>query len=110
MLSNFDLEELCQKLDLPLIGVYNKDQLPYQREVGSYYINMENHDAGEGTHWVLAKIYCDEDTQSYSKYKKINDWLEKFLFVSLNKCDKLLDKDAKIFLYLCDIPNCKNFY
>ena len=70
MLSNFDLEELCQKLDLPLIGVFNKDQLPYEREVGSYYINMQDHDDGDGTHWTLAKIYCDDERDDSQKTNK----------------------------------------
>ncbi len=62
MLSNFDIERLCQKLDLPLVGVYQKDVLktvPVQ--IGSYYVNQQNSDDGDGTHWVLIKIYSDDD-------------------------------------------------
>lgn len=61
MLSNFDIERICKKIDLPLVGVFSKDKLPKERSVGSYYINMENSDDGDGTHWVLAKIYNDAD-------------------------------------------------
>jgi hypothetical protein len=63
MLSNIDIERLAEKLDLPIIGVFSKDDLPKNREVGSYYINMQNKDDGDGTHWVLAKIYCDEERE-----------------------------------------------
>ena len=62
MLTNFDIERICKKLDLPIVGVYSKDQLyNIKREVGSYYINMEDENKGNGSHWVLAKIYSDDD-------------------------------------------------
>lgn len=61
MISNFDIEKLCKKMDLPLVGVFSKDELPKDRIVGSYYINMQNHDDGDGTHWTLAKIYDEND-------------------------------------------------
>ena len=60
MLTNYDIEKVCEKLDLPIIGVFMKDDLPKQRKVGSYIINMDNSD-GEGTHWVFAKIFSDTD-------------------------------------------------
>ena len=55
MLTNFDIEKMCQKYELPLVGVYCKDQLP-ELERGSYYINLQNSDEGDGTHWCLAKV------------------------------------------------------
>ena len=63
MLSSYDIEVLCDKLELPLVGVFSKDKLPKEREVGSYYINLQNDSDGDGTHWVLAKIYCDMDRE-----------------------------------------------
>ena len=62
MLSNFDIEKMCDKLDLPLVGVYQKDNLvDAPMTIGSYYINQQSSTDGDGTHWVLAKIYCDEE-------------------------------------------------
>jgi hypothetical protein len=62
MLTNIDIERICKKLELPIVGVYSKDQLyNIPRQVGSYYINMEDSDKGNGSHWVMAKIYCDDD-------------------------------------------------
>jgi hypothetical protein len=62
MLSNFDIEKLCDKLDLPLVGIYQKDMLKdAPMTIGSYYINQQNSTEGNGSHWVLAKIYCDEE-------------------------------------------------
>lgn len=60
MLTNYDIEKICEKLDLPLVGVFMKDDLPQTRKIGSYIINMDNSD-GEGTHWVFAKIFCDDN-------------------------------------------------
>ena len=54
MITNFDIEELSSRLNLPLIGIVNKDRLDtLPKDLGSYYINMQNYDAGEGTHWSM---------------------------------------------------------
>jgi hypothetical protein len=55
--SNFDLEELAKKYKLPLITVCSKDELPKKIQVGSYIINLQDSTEGNGTHWVLAKIF-----------------------------------------------------
>lgn len=57
MLSNFDIERICGKLNLPIVGVFNKDTLPKDKKIGSYYVNMQNSNDGQGTHWVMFKIY-----------------------------------------------------
>lgn len=68
MLSNFDIERICRKLELPIIGVFSKDTLPNKKDgkIGSYYINLQNHLDGSGTHWVMAKIYCDDERENES--------------------------------------------
>jgi hypothetical protein len=63
MLTNFDIEKKAKQMDLPIVGVFSKDDMPKQREVGSYYVNLQNKNDGDGTHWCLAKIYCDEDRE-----------------------------------------------
>jgi len=55
--SNFELEELAKKYDLPLLMVCSKDELPKKIQVGSYYVNMQDSTEGNGTHWVLIKIF-----------------------------------------------------
>jgi len=60
MLTNIDLENMAHKLNLPIVGVFSKDELPRgktPRQVGSYYINMEDSDKGHGTHWIFAKVF-----------------------------------------------------
>ena len=65
MLTNFDIERICKKLDLPIIGVFSKNQLlNIKRQVGSYYINLMeddkvDEDGNNGSHWVMCKIYSD---------------------------------------------------
>jgi hypothetical protein len=54
--SSTELEDYAKVLKVPLLGVYSKDTLPTKR-VGSYIINMEDSDAGNGTHWTLLKIF-----------------------------------------------------
>ena len=72
MLTNFDIERLSKKLDLPLVGVFSKDELKNQKpEIGSYYINLmdsdkENEDGNNGSHWVYARIFSDYDDSETS--------------------------------------------
>jgi len=70
-LTNFDLHRLCKRMDLPIVGVFSKDELePIPQQIGTYYINMSDADEA-GTHFVCFKIVCDEDRDNY-KGKKIN--------------------------------------
>jgi len=68
--TNFDLHRLCKRMDLPIVGVFSKNELePIPQQIGTYYINMS--DAKEpGTHFVCLKIVCDEDRDNF-KGKKI---------------------------------------
>ena len=55
--SNFDLEDLAKKYDLPLVGIYSKDELPKKIQVGSYIVNLQDSTDGNGSHWCLIKIF-----------------------------------------------------
>ena len=59
MLSNIDLEDMARKDDLDIIGVYSKDRIPSERRVGSYIINMQDYDDGQGSHWIAFKIFSN---------------------------------------------------
>jgi hypothetical protein len=63
MLSNFDIERICRKLDLPIVGVYSKDKLPSDKKIGSYYVNLQDSNEGDGTHWTMFKIYSDDERE-----------------------------------------------
>ena len=55
--SNFDLEDLAKKNNLPLVGIYSKDELPKRVKVGSYIVNLQDSTDGQGSHWCLIKIF-----------------------------------------------------
>jgi hypothetical protein len=50
--NNVELTNLAKKMKLNLVGIYSKDKLPDKCFVGSYIINLEDDDAGLGSHWV----------------------------------------------------------
>ena len=56
-LTNFEIEDICKQMQLPIVGVYSKDKLPEKRYIGSYYVNLEDHNAGGGSHWVFMRIF-----------------------------------------------------
>lgn len=94
MLSNLDIERIALKTDLPIVGVFSKDKLPNQdrlakhKQIGSYYINLQNFNDGDGTHWCLMKIYKDHergetkalwfDPFGMDMPREIEDYLEKY--------------------------------
>ena len=81
-LTNFDLNRLCKRMDLPIVGVFSKDELePIPHQKGTYYINMS--DAKEaGTHFVCFKIVCDEDRDNYKGKKNKEKVCEAIYFDS----------------------------
>lgn len=54
------------------------------------------------------EIYTDEENQSIKRYKTIDDWINKFMIVCLEKCNKILLPNAKIYLHLADVINFKD--
>ena len=58
-LSNYDIIDICNKLNLPLVGVFMKDELPSKKVLGNYIVNFEN-SYQDGSHWVAMKL--TEDT------------------------------------------------
>jgi len=50
--SNIELINMAKHYNLSLNGVYEKDQLPETIIKGWYIVNMQNHNVGNGTHWV----------------------------------------------------------
>ena len=51
ILSNFDLENILNNLQIQCYGIFFKNQLPTQAKKGNYIINMSNSDTN-GSHWV----------------------------------------------------------
>jgi hypothetical protein len=67
MLSDTHLEVLCMKMDIPLVGIFFKDELPRKIEFNKgYIINIEDSVTGEGlqndgTHWTCMFIKKYQD-------------------------------------------------
>ena len=67
-LSNFDIIKIIEDMTLSHVfgGVYSKDQLPTLQRNKFYIINLQDSDAGKGSHWTvffynkpLTSIYYD---------------------------------------------------
>ena len=82
-LTNFDLHRLCKRMDLPIVGVFSKDELePIPQQIGTYYINMN--DAQEaGTHFVSFKIVCDQDRVNYKGKKNKDKYVKQYILTVL---------------------------
>lgn len=67
MLSNFELSDLCDKLHIPLAGIYSKDNIPPKlQEKIAYIINIEDSEDEYGnglvgSHWVAAIVLPNND-------------------------------------------------
>jgi hypothetical protein len=53
MISNFEIEDICRDLKLDCEGVYSKDRLPKYRTNGGYYVNLQDFNDGNGTHFTF---------------------------------------------------------
>ena len=89
MLSNKDLEDFEKDMKLPLVGVYCKDELPDKHYVGDYYINLQNHDKGNGTHWTYFKIFDNGDAVYFDPFgmympEEVRQFLLPFKPVAVN--------------------------
>jgi len=89
MLSNIDLEDMAREDDLDLIGVFSKDRLPTERQVGSYIINMDDYDNSNGTHWAAFKIFdngkcCYFDSFGVIFPEDVGDFLKIFKPIAYN--------------------------
>ena len=67
MLTDFQIQDLAQKMDIPLESVSFKDELPGKLKFNrAYIINLENEfDAegrpNEGSHWTCFEVVKDND-------------------------------------------------
>ena len=108
-LSNIDLEDIARHMKLPIIGVFSKDQLPKRHQAGSYYINMQDHDKGDGTHWVLVRIFDKHDCIYFDSFgvdmpTSVRTFLSPFKRVPYNTRDiqDLTSDHCGLFCVSCD--------
>jgi hypothetical protein len=84
-----EIEDISDKLRLPLIGVFSKDQLPSKASVGSYIINLQDADAGNGTHWTFFRIFKDKKVCYFDPFglnmpENIREFLDKYEPIAWN--------------------------
>jgi hypothetical protein len=89
MLTNFDLKHIAKEMNLNLIGVYSKDKLPFKRVAGSYIVNLQNHNDGNGSHWVAFQIFenakvCYFDSYGMLMPQELNSFLFPFKPIATN--------------------------
>jgi hypothetical protein len=101
--SSTDLEGTAQMLKLPLVGVYSKDTLPDRCYVGSYIINMEDSDVGNGTHWVLLKIFPTKEVIYFDSFGlSVPPLIKDFVKVKIaTSTRQIQDIDATTCGYYC---------
>lgn len=66
ILSNYDLIDLANKLNLSLSGVYSKDRLPKEKIKGLFIVNIGDYATG-GTHWTCFSTQ-DKNVYYYDSY------------------------------------------
>ena len=62
MLTNFELDHIAKIYDIPLVGVFQKDLLPYPPKSGNYIVNLQSSKDGNGSHYCLLIL---EETTFY---------------------------------------------
>ena len=122
MLTDTQLQVLCRKMDIPLAGIYFKDELPRKMEVGkAYIINIQDSTdddgrANSGTHWTcmystkyvngnIEPIYFDSYGQPPPEDVK------KFVRNSINKYLPFTTKDIQSLMSdVCGWYTCAFLY
>lgn len=66
-LTNTQITDMLRGRGIYFNGVFSKDLLPSKLQQGWYIINMEDHDKGNGTHWV-ALNYGREFTEYFDSF------------------------------------------
>lgn len=94
MLTNWDLENEAHMYRLPLIGVFNKDQIPSHFQNGFYIINLQDdYDASgndlPGSHWTVFYLEGKEavyfDSFGFAPPVEVQNFLKPFAPYPYNK-------------------------
>tara|TARA_R110000765_G_scaffold180900_2_gene286825 strand:+ start:15349 stop:15837 length:489 start_codon:yes stop_codon:yes gene_type:complete len=108
-LSASDIEDIAKKLHLPLQGVFSKDELPRNPVVGSYIINLQDADDGNGTHWTFFRVFkgnraCYFDPFGLNMPEDIRDFLSKYEPIAWNnrQIQDIKSDKCGLFCISCD--------
>jgi hypothetical protein len=106
--SSVQLEEYSQILNLPLIGIYSKNELPTHPSIGSYIINMEDSTAGNGSHWILLKIFPNKEVIYYDSFglsppRQITEFIGKKIACSNRQIQNIDATTCGYYCLACDL-------
>lgn len=87
MITNFELEDKCNELGIPLVGIYVKDDLPYEVKEGAYIVNLSDDkdiygQDNIGTHWTCFIVKHDQacyfDSFGVYPVRNVQEFLVKY--------------------------------
>lgn len=118
MLSNLDIVKLAEQLETPIVGVFSKNELPEYHQVGSYYINLQNSDDGDGTHWTYFRIFDDGSSVYFDSFgigqpKEVASFLKDFrpVFCNNRQIQDINTTSCGYYCLFCDyyLTHCRRF-
>lgn len=92
--TNFELIQEAKKSGLPLVGVFNKDQLPKVPQNGFYIINLQDSQDEygqdlDGTHWTVIYIEgrdaCYFDSFGFPPPLEVQSFLKPYVPYPFNR-------------------------
>lgn len=111
--TDTELTDACRRYGINLVSVCSKDQLPKERNIGGYIINMEDSvDAygnfNKGSHWVSCWLEKDKNKIKAIYYdsfgvvppKSVQEFLKPFRPYAYN-ADDIQNIDTGICGYYC---------
>lgn len=106
--TSLQLEEMSKQLDLPLLGVISKDELSGRVKVGSIIINLESSTDGNGSHWVLLKVFPKGqvlyfDPFGFAPPRQVKQYIKKKIAVSHRQ---IQDPKSTMCGYYCLACDC----
>jgi hypothetical protein len=106
--TSIQLEDMALQLDLPLLGVVSKDELSGRVKVGSIIINLESSTDGNGSHWVLLKVFPKGqviffDPFGFAPPRQVKQYIKKKMAVSHRH---IQDTNSTMCGYYCLMCDC----
>ena len=107
ILSNYDIIDLCEYYNIPLVGVFSKNELPKKLKNGCYTINLADSDK-PGSHWCGFTFYngqvCYFDSFGFPPPNEIDKHMKKRVKVenqSIYSLDQIQEIDEVICGWFC---------
>ena len=105
--DTFQLERMAEQLNLPLLEVVSKDQLEGRVKVGSIIINLESSTDGNGSHWVLLKVFPKGQVIYFDPFgfpppRQVKQYIKKKIGVSTRQIQNTTSTMCGYYCIACD--------